>query len=389
VGLVITMDRATCYKTLDLRGFCAAGQYVLEHGTRDPASNLGRYWPSADVPWIFFAQMPFVLAALVWYLVGCATWLGLLQSIQRSILGDVEPVRRRRILLASGLLAMPLAVDGLCLGAFHVLMVWLMLEGLHRACQGRAGAGGLLLGLAVWVKLLPLLGVAFLVLHGKIKAATIAIVVAIGLDVTLSVAAFGPETAWQEHLRWWEQAATGTTIRQLTSPFHEDEDRLTNQSVAITLRRFFSTLGNTPDSPRRFVTIAHLRGEQLEQLFVAVTALLASALVFFCRPIRCGPNNLHAPAQIAMAILATLWLSPVMWSYHLTAATPALAIILKRYWGRRCGRIAVIVWLACLCLLAFPIARAAGVLLWLSLATGALLAWPVHPSGARPVSEPV
>jgi alpha-1,2-mannosyltransferase len=269
---------------------------------------------------------------------------------------------------------MPLAIDGLCLGTFHVLMVWLMIEGLDRACRGRTGSGGVLLGLAAWLKLLPLLGIAFLLLQRKTKAALIAILVAVGLDVVLSLAAFGPASAWQEHVIWWDHGATGTTIRQLTSPWHEDEDRLTNQSVAITLRRLFSTLGSVPGSPRQHLTMARLSGEQLEALFTAVTAVVVCAVVAFCWPARRGRSSDRTPAQIAMAILATLWLSPVMWSYHVTAATPALALVLKRTWGQRRGRVAAIVWLACLCLLAIPIVRAAGVLLWLSVATGIMLA---------------
>jgi alpha-1,2-mannosyltransferase len=374
VGLPITLYRATHHGNLDLRGFCAAGQYVIEHGTRNPASVLSRYWPSADVPWMLLARLPIALAACVWYVVGCATWVGLLRSIDRSMLGDVEPVLRRRILLASAILAMPLAIDGLCLGTFHILMVWLMVEGLDRACRGRTGSGGVLLGLAVWLKLLPLLGVAFLLLQRKTRAALIALAVAVGLDVVLSVAAFGPAIAWQEHVTWWQQGATGTTIRQLTSPWHEDEDRLTNQSVAIMVRRLFSTLGSTPDSPRRFLAMAHLDGVQIEGLFAAITALIVGAVVAFCRPARRGRPSAPTPPQIAMAVLATLWLSPVMWSYHMTAATPALALVLKRFWGQRRGRLAVVVWMACLCLLAIPIVRAAGVLLWLSVATGAVLA---------------
>ena len=48
---------------------------------------------------------------------------------------------------------MPLVVDGLCLGSFHVLMLWPTLSGVHRACRGQTWSGGILLGLAVWLKL--------------------------------------------------------------------------------------------------------------------------------------------------------------------------------------------------------------------------------------------
>ena len=70
-----------------------------------------------------------------------------------------------------------------------------------------------------------------------------ALACAVLVDVTLSVAAYGPQGAWREHVTWWNDGAAGTQLRQLTSEKAVDEDRLTNQSVAVTLRRLLSTLG--------------------------------------------------------------------------------------------------------------------------------------------------
>ena len=62
-------------------------------------------------------------------------------------------VAKRHATLAAGLLAMPLVLDGMALGSFHVLMVWLMILGLDRACRGKEWTGGILLGTAAWPKL--------------------------------------------------------------------------------------------------------------------------------------------------------------------------------------------------------------------------------------------
>ena len=89
IGLPIAVARAVRHGNSDLCGFCAAGRYVLEHGNRDPASALSRYWPSADIPWMALAYLPSWLAAAIWYPIGCGTWLGLLRTVFR--------VCRRRI----------------------------------------------------------------------------------------------------------------------------------------------------------------------------------------------------------------------------------------------------------------------------------------------------
>ncbi len=144
------------------------------------------------MPWVVFALLPISVAAVLWYAIGCATWLALLQTICCRLLPGQNLVAKRHATLTAGLLAMPLVIDGMCLGSFHVLMVWLMILGLDRALSGKEGTGGLLLGTAAWLKLLPLLGVGFLLYQRRWKGAVIALATVIVLDVGLSVAAYGP-----------------------------------------------------------------------------------------------------------------------------------------------------------------------------------------------------
>jgi hypothetical protein len=388
LGFGIAVARVVGDGCTDFTGFCKAGRYVLEYGSRDPTSCLARYWPSADVPWILFTFLPLPLGAAIWYAVGTWSWLALLRTIHGQLLAGDDLARRHSVLVA-GLLALPLAVDGLCLGTFHVLMVWLMLAGLLRACRGRTWSGGLLLGLASWLKLLPLLGVGYLLLKRRWGSAAVALGFAVLLDVVLSLGAFGPAGAWREHAAWWHRGVTGTMLRQLARERVGDEDRPTNQSLAVTVRRLLSSHGDPADTARRRVVLAELTPEQLQAVFLGATALLAVGVAAFCRrerkgaPARQGPDEL--PAQIALVVLATLWFSPVVWSYHLTAATPALAVVLYRCRHHQPAAWAVVgAWLTALGLLACPVARAAGILLWLSLLLGLAL---VRTRRAEPEAE--
>ncbi len=411
----------------DLAGFCDAGRYILQHGTRDPESTLSRYWPSADVPWIVFSRLPISVTAVLWYCLNCAAWLGLLHTICNRLLvrqafqpdlplgqarapclhgrPDVHSADTacRHATLAAGLLAMPLVLDGMALGSFHIAMLWLMLPGLDLAFRGKPASGGILLGTAAWLKLLPLLGVAFLLYHRKWKAAAVAVATVVLLDVSLSLVAFGPAGAWREHVVWWQQGAEGTTDRQLTSQQPCDEDRLTNQSVAITLRRLLTTLGTNASGTyvlvRRHVQIADISPAQLHAVFLAVMGLLAVGVAIYCRPERTivafrsakvallsrserRQSGFSLPSKLIMLSLATLWFSPVAWSYHFVAATPAVAALLLRARYRWTWIAPIlVVWFGGLSLLAFDTMRAAGVLLWMSLLLGAgLLVYPVYPS---------
>ncbi len=172
VGLVAAMPISIYRAVNDTGGtdfpeFYAAGRYVLEHREVWPTEFLKYYWPSLDVAWAGLAWLPLLAAAALWYVFNVATWLGLLGAIHRYLLDGVAEPYRRHAVLSAGLLMTPLVLDHLCLGAFHLLMVWLMVWGLGRIARGRDWSGGALLGLAIWVKLLPLLGVGYLVLKRR------------------------------------------------------------------------------------------------------------------------------------------------------------------------------------------------------------------------------
>ena len=72
-----------------------------------------------------------------------------------------------------------------------------------------------------------------------------------------------------------------------------------------------------------------LSARQLRLAYYAVMALLGLGLLFVCR----RPGRATSPGgwskEIALITLATLWFSPVAWSYHPTAAMPALALTLS------------------------------------------------------------
>jgi hypothetical protein len=407
IGLPLAFKRAIDSGP-DLAGFCDAGRYILEHGTRDPDSTLSRYWPSADVPWIPISLIPISVVAILWYLLNAAAWLGLLHTICNRILvgwtsESVDEsatsssfIARRHATLAAGLLAMPLVLDGMQLGSFHVLMIWLMLLGVDRACRGQSISGGILLGTAAWLKLLPMLGIGFLVFHRRWKAAGIALATVAALEIGLSLVAFGPAGAWREHVAWWHQGAQGTADRQLTADRPVDEDRLTNQSVAITLRRLLTSLGttitvqdaapgaiahreiSTSGRIRHRVQIADLSANQLHATYLAISALLFLAVAYYCRPFGHHSWASSGPQKLVMLMLATLWFSPVTWSYHFVAATPAVAALLLRARYRWVLVLPIfVVWCAAHCLLGFATMRAAGVLLWMSVFVGVgLLVYP-------------
>lgn len=376
VGLPIALNRAIRdVGGTDFMQFYRAGRHVLEHGDTTPQRFLKYYWPSLDVAWAGIAWMPVPVACILYYVFSCGTWIGLLASTGKWLLGHVaQPARRQAVLLA-GLLVMPLVLDHLCLGAFHILMVWLLVAGLGRAAHGRPWSGGLLLGLAIWVKLLPLLGVGYLIWKRKWLPAGVALASAIAVNLALSAPVFGWQRIGELHEQWWRDQATGTTHRLLDLISVVDEDRLSDQSLAVIMRRTLTRMGWDNVCPeRRAVALGDLTPMQLRVSYYGVLALLGAGLLVACWKTGRRTSPVGWAREIALMALATLWFSPVAWSYHPTAVGPALAVVFSRH--ARQPRLAWLtggVWLLGMALLGSQLGRAAGEMLWTTFALGVAL----------------
>ena len=379
VGLLTALPIAV-YRVLhrpggsDFPEFYAAGRYVLEHGEIEPTAFLRYYWPSLDVAFAGLAWMPLPLAAALWYAIGCSSWIGLLLTLHRLLASWAASPMARQATLGAGLLMLPLALDHLCLGAFHILMVWLMVAGLARVSRGRCWSGSILLGLGVWIKLLPLLGVGYLVLKRKWRAAAVAVTTAIVVDLALALPAFGPQRTWELHVAWWENQARGAADRNLSDAGITEEDRITSQSLVVVLRRVLTRMGWDAFPGRNSASLADLSPGHLRVVYLAITGIVGLGILFYCRRPGRSLDDRQWATEIALLALATLWLSPVVWSYHFTAATPALAVIGARRAERpRTAWGAAALWLFGLSLFGWRLARSFGAVLWIAFAVGAIL----------------
>ncbi|HEY2837511.1 MAG TPA: glycosyltransferase family 87 protein, partial [Pirellulales bacterium] len=311
--------------------------------------------------------------ATLWYSMNVACWYGLLRVVQRELLTVDDPSVRERGTLAAALLIFPIAIDGFLLGSFHMLVMFLTVAGLTDVWHGRSWRGGLLLGAGVWLKLLPIFGVGYLLLKRRWKAAAIALVCAVTIDATLSVAAYGWKTGWQEHALWLSQGAVGTATRQMEEEKSNDEDRITNQSTMVIVRRFFNERAGFPQ-----LTLIDLSPTALAVMQLSALAGLGGVVLWLLRRPASELRPEDWAAEISIVLLTTLWFSPVVWSYHFTAAFPAIALLMARQDHEASKRTTAVVWIIAGACFAIPLARAGGHMLWATLFIGgqvALLDW--------------
>ena len=406
----IVVYRTSRMNSNDFWQFYESSRFVLDYGVRAPDSKFLHYLPSVDVAAAVVAWMPVRLAAAAWFGIMVGGWLCLLAAVRRYLLSDCEPAQARQAVLVAGLLMMPLFLDHLCVGAFHILMVWFLVAGLGRVSQNRPWSGGLMLGLAVWIKLLPMVGVGYLVFKRKWFPAALAVVAALAVDFSLSLLAYGPATTWQLHREWWNSEVYATQNRMLTDVDPIDEDRITNQSMMIVMRRLLTHMGHGTEADRAEaiewgyrvkpntigsidfgglrpdVAMADLSAAQLQTIYAAFMGLLGLGVLFYWRlPGRDLPPDRWA-TEIALVSLATLWFSPLVWSYHPTAAVPAMAIVFSRAPRHpRVAQIMAALWIFSLIMMGVPTARALGVTLWMNLLLGVFLLFTTR--GACPTLQ--
>ena len=111
-------------------------------------------------------------------------------------------------------------------------------------------------------------------------------------------------------------------------------------------------------------------------VYFAALGLLGVAVAVYCRRPGWQMSNAQWTTEIALVSLATLWVSPVLWSYHPTAVLPALAVVLARTAARpRLGWTIILGWLIAMGLLGCPLACALGEIFWATLLLGGLLVW--------------
>jgi hypothetical protein len=392
--LPLVLDRLTQRVGSDFWLFYESARYAWEHGVRDADSEFLHYLPSLDAAFMPLAWMPLRWAAVVWFAAMASAWLCLLAATYRYLLSDYDATQARRSILCAGLIVTPLFLDHLCIGAYHVLMVLLMVAGLGRISRSKQWSGSFFLGLAIWVKLLPLIAVGYLALKRKWLSAILAVAVAVSVDLALSLAAFGWQGAVDSHCVWVKGELLGSACQLLSDEQPIDSDRITNQSLMVVLRRVLTHMGHGTAADRDDtvnpgwvgsvyyggarpnVSVANLTPDQARAVYTTTVLLLALAIAVYCRRPGCQTLPRQWAAEIALIVLATLWFSPLVWSYHPVAALPALAVIFVR--APQHSQLALWVaalWLVSLALMGVAAARAMGVTLWMNLLLGVFLVW--------------
>jgi hypothetical protein len=356
----------------DWRSFYAESRQVWEDHSISPATRMFGYLPAA-----FFFLWPFTLSppplglvafVMLGALAAVATWMLLLRYwFARGDLADggafVWPV----------LLTVAHVQHAQQANQFTTFVLLLCVAGLTLLMQRREAAGGFTLGLAVCVKVTPIVFLPYLLLRRQWRALLGMLLAIAVFDVVPSVAFFGPQGAVEEHRKWLQRADWYSNRRMIEDPLFRVRRHGHNCSYSIVLARWLRatpdaeyqvillgdpppevvaqtraglkpneylvldprpTPGETwsrrrdkiPDVPR--FHLAASSADAVWYIWAGTLALAVGSLGFATwRCAKTPPGGPGWAAEAGLWLLAMFWLTPMMRDYYLALALPALVVV--------------------------------------------------------------
>ena len=316
--VAVAVNRAS-RQTNDFDGFHRAAQQVVQDRTLSDQKSVRRYLPSFPVLLAPLGLVPVEAAAVLWALLNLLAMAALPGELTR--LCGVS----RQGMVPAFLITAPFLVDNMVLGQSGPLILYLIVAGVAR-CRRRGGlAGGLLLGLAAAVKVIPALLLVVPVLLGRAKGALAGFALALALSAGLCLATVGAEQTSLFLGRWRTEVANQSPQRMVEL---SRSLRFSNQSLPITLARTFGDLG--PARSRGAVKLASLPLPVIWALAGAILAALAALGLAGALAARRLGGDRAWEGLTALGCLGLLLASPLVWTHYFLLALPGFVAVRSR-----------------------------------------------------------
>lgn len=390
----------------DFHHFYRDAEYVWTHATLNPNLDEGPpesrrqlpfYLPSVSVLLAPLAAAGPRGAALLWtglQVVSLATALAILLRTARRRTdaedsdasahpGPVQGSHGAQFALL--LLGLPALIEAARFNQLSLPILALALAGVAALERGQAQRGGVLLGAAAAVKLLPALLLVWLVLRRSWTAAGTMVATIAAVSVVPVLAVLGPQETIQEFGVWWRYNVVGAASRGMTDAHlreHFIDHR--NQSAPAVVARL-----TVPEQPYRapWQPFALAPGQALGVARAVLLAWFAMLVWGTWRSLRRGRDEALWP-QAAAFLVGMLVLSPLVRQYYLVWALPALRELLVAIESpsrrdRSLAWIGAAIWTAGMLLWPLDAARVYGAHLVMLAALGAVVLLLAQPSAAR------
>jgi hypothetical protein len=378
----------------DFHHFYLDAAYVWQHGQLNPdldnpersqRRQLRFYLPVMALLLSPLTAAGVKPAALLWtlgHVVALTYSLKVLASWSPAAGSRVPP--RAAIVIATAV-ALPAIYEAARFNQVSFFVLALVLGGVAALERRQPARAGVWLGFAAVFKLLPALFALWLVLKRQWTAAAALATTALIVALLPCLVVFGPRDTVRYHRQWWDFNrlwAAGHAKVASDARSHFSDHR--NQSIPDTVARLC-----WPEHPRR-VAFQPFKLDELgcRRISQGLTILLVAALAWMTRhslrwlrrqPVSDAQLRHRCRAEAAVYLLAMLVFSPLLRTYYLIWALPAL-VLLTRYALdqrvrrlQRLGQIGFALWLLGMLAWMSDTARAYGVHLVMLIALAAFL----------------
>ncbi len=391
--------------TSDFRDFWENAREWRRSGHISGELGVHNYLPAFTILMTPWSLLPLPAAAGAFVALSMSAYAGAILLSQQMLRGDLRGGPHAGTLLASALM-LPYIVSCASLGQLGLLLAALTTIGLHQALRRRGVFAGALLGLAVVIKLIPGVLLAWLALRRRFAAVAATLAACALLGLALPLAALGWAEASRQHAEFAHRAAVGHSAVRTILDEQPIKANYSNNSLPIVLRRLLSPVdARKGDADALLVTNAlSLPRRAILAAYWTIAAIIAGVSIA-CTPWRALSDEAGPPrrrrveqATYGLWMCVSLLASPLLWTHYLAMLMqPMLCVSTAACdpgcggpFARRAARIALVVWACGALLLAWPTARACGaqlisvLALWVALAIVSVAARSAPRDGGNP-----
>ena len=346
VSLAVFSALAIYRQGPDLEYFYNAGDQLLTSGGLDSGmvrlpsgqieirGTIEWYLPFVSRLATLVAWLPFPVAGSIWLLLNVVAFFATLGLLGRHLMG--LPPRDWPVTLLLPVLLLTLFWHWeFRLNQVDTLTLLLIVASFVFWQQRRRNLAGFWLGLAVLLKVTPMLLVVWFALKRQFRVAGVALATVLLAGPVGDLVVFRPAYAASAYQRWFQVAVSEGSQRGLILAQKEMDWR--NQGLGAVVSRWLhptnyaTHFDNDPrirmGKPPAMMNVVALPRATVATVVMVVIGLSVAGLLWLARRPASKLNIWQLRMEWALFVLAMLWMMPVLRRYHLILLLPAVAVL--------------------------------------------------------------
>ena len=325
INIAQAVVRAAVYDFADLNFFLDPAI-----GTRFFGQNPFVDWPDNSYPPFFYGVMSLLtpfdrwFSSLLWAVLNVTFYVWII-AIINEIIKETQPERSNWSYFIAPLLTMILFAINIHLGQSNILMMLAIIMAAYYLLKGKDLFTGVWLGFAMAYKVTPIFFIFYLLLKRKFKAAFFSVMFFGFFTVAVPMIFYSPSRTISFVESWskmvLEPFVKGEKVKSTNVNYYHS-----NQSLDAFLNRHLTTYGEEEyGGLHNWLNPAYFTEGQVSTIGKLLKLFIVALLGFLAIKSRTVNNRVY-PFEIALFLMAILFISPVSWVNHYILILPAYIV---------------------------------------------------------------